>query len=125
MICLIKSRSAPKADLNDLQRRFLKDPVSGRLGSIASDLLRISNLSKQENIDRAAFDHVLKELKLFTEWAAVDLDLDVQKKMLALQRVLAGVRVHSHGELSVQVLFEKWSERLIQISDLAKNSSEN
>ncbi len=101
--------------LNDLKARFMKDPVSVRLGNIASDLLRASNLVGRSGASIESLNHVINEVKLFTEWTARDLEVDLQENILNLQRELA---VSSKSELISQNL-KKWADYFIKISGIA------
>jgi hypothetical protein len=99
----------------------MKDPTPRRLGGIASDLARLSNLAHSPGRDLVAFHDVLTEVKLFTEWTAPDVSLATQKKILALQRALVGWGVRDlPGKRfsSIEQNAEKWSREILKISGL-------
>ena len=103
-----------------LYARFMKDPVPARLGAIASDLTRLSGLTKIDLVNEPLFQSVLNEIKFFTEWAAGDLSLDIQEKLLELQRTLAGWTdppLHDRPS-SVEREAPKWSEEILSMSGL-------
>ena len=104
-----------------LYARFMKDPVSVRLGGIASDLIRLSGLAKTNPANKPHFQSVLDETKFFTEWTAADLSIDAQEKILELQRVLVqwDGRLISHEQLSsVQQEAKDWSEKVLLASGM-------
>ena len=104
----------------ELKNRFLRDENSRRLGAIASDLARLSSLAQREPANLAAFENGFVEVKLFTEWAAEDLDLKTQELILALQRTLShfdSQNFSSHRD-EIKQETSKWSETILSISGL-------
>ena len=104
----------------DLRERFMKDPVERRLGSIASDLVRLANLAKIGNAGKEAFNNVLDEVKFFTEWSARDLHPEAQEKILNLQRVMVSWISSSSPERAMNIEHEarNWSKDILSVSGL-------
>ena len=106
--------------IKELQRRFLKDPLSVRLGGVASDLSRLSGLASTSDTDVQTLHNVLTELKLFTEWAAQDADYETQKLILSLQRTISRFDL-TQFPLSCPTLRKetgKWSKKILSFSGL-------
>ena len=109
----------------ELRRRFMRDSSSVRLGTIASDLFRLSSLVRSSSFDAPVFQGVLTEVKFFTEWASSEMDLQRQKKILSLQRTLvdwAPERMSEEKLHKIQKDAKKWSHAILKISGLLKKS---
>lgn len=104
--------------LFELKKRFMRDSASVRLGSIASDLFRLSSLARASN--KLAFSGVLTEVKLFTEWAAPEVDLSKQKRILSLQRQMTDWDLSSGRLKKIQRDSKRWSLAILSISGLLK-----
>ena len=103
----------------ELKKRFLKDTPSMRLGAIASDLARLASLARaRQAAEPQAFQNVLFELKLFTEWAADDLSLEVCEMILNLQRKLSRLDTGCWEGLRIENEMRRWSDKFLQISGL-------
>ena len=77
-----------KAKLDARKERYLRDPLSIRLGNLASNLARIRSIATQPELGEAA-KRVVRESKHFVEWAGKDAELQVQIELLDLQKQLA------------------------------------
>ena len=99
-----------------LENRFLKDPLPLRLGAVASDLARLSGL--QPSVHNSIFQNVLTEVKLFTEWAAPDSGLEVQERLLDLQRALARGTSEEISKIAGQ-----WADQILGMSGLIPDKS--
>ena len=73
-------------DFDTLRRRYQRDPTPIRLGGLASNLNRIAWCMQQ---DPKAAPRILRESKYFTEWAAADVDVELQLQLAEVQRQLA------------------------------------
>lgn len=104
--------------LLELKNRFMRDSSSVRLGSIASDLFRLSSLAQASN--KPVFNGVLTEVKLFTEWAAPEMDLSKQKVFLSLQRQMTDWDLSKGRYETIQRDSKRWSRTLLNISGLLK-----
>lgn len=71
-----------------IRERFLRDPLPGRLGSLAADLARIASFSENPKNQRAVAS-LLEEGKYFAEWAAPDAPLETQAVLAEVQLALA------------------------------------
>ena len=109
--------------LHELEKRFQRDPLPVRLGGIASDLGRLSGLAKTRRAGPDTLQGVLTELKLFTEWAGKEADLEVQRKLLSLQKDLATWDVGRTSKKFLPVMekkAKKWSTSILKTSGLLR-----
>lgn len=65
----------------ELQERFLKETSPMRLGHLASDLARVSDLLKMR-VGPETIKGVLEESKFFAQWAGIAGDLSAEMKTL-------------------------------------------
>lgn len=107
--------------LNELEKRYTKDPLSVKLGGIASDLGRLSGLAASSANNPEIFINVLTETKLFTEWAGKTADFKMQKEILSLQRDLATWEAQLSSKRSlVEKKAKKWSGAILKVSGLLR-----
>lgn len=71
-----------------VRERFLRDPVSTRLGGLAADLARVASFGENP-ANRHAVTSLLEESKYFAEWIAPDAPLETQAMLAELQVTLA------------------------------------
>lgn len=71
-----------------VRQRFLKDPLSVRLGGLAADLARIASFSENPANHQAVVS-VLEEGKYFAEWAAPGAPLETQAVLADVQVALS------------------------------------
>lgn len=69
--------------------RFLRDPLPLRLGGIAANLARVESFSTHPD-HQDVVERLVEESKLMVEWMAPEVDLELQIRLVALQRELAG-----------------------------------
>jgi len=107
-----------------LQLRYLRDPSPVRLGGLAANLARIESFSDRvEHCD--VVRSLLEESKFLIEWAAPDLQLDIQAELAELQLQLAlweldWKRIWSDSEQrsAVAKQAQLWSRRVLELSGL-------
>ena len=109
-----------------IRDRYMRDPLSVRLGGLASNLARIKSFS-----DNPMHQHIVEDLinesKYFIEWTAPDAELDIQSELIELQLQLA--RWHNRWEviwpdpvqraLMAQQVY-MWSQKLLKLSWLLR-----
>lgn len=74
-------------DFSATRRRYLRDPLSVRLGGLAADLARIGSASVNP-VNSRAVETLLEEARRFVEWTAEALDPDVAGELVDLQLAL-------------------------------------
>ena len=104
--------------IGSLKQRFERDPLSVRWGGIASDLLRLSSMAHAEKLNVTAFQDVLTETKLFTEWLAPEVEFKDQETILSLQRALSDISLSRPEEIEAKT--RVWSEKVLTISGLGR-----
>ena len=102
---------------DELRTRFKRDPLPIRWGGIASDLARLSSLAHTGQRQSQAYQDVLTEIKLFSEWMAPEVKLDSQEKILSLQRALSSW-LDSPVVSRIEKEASEWSEQILKISGL-------
>lgn len=111
-------------DQTAIRERYLRDPLSIRLGGLAANLARVESFSKHPD-HREAVERLLDESKYFIEWAAPDASLDLQAELVELQRQLAQWQ-HGWKEIwadtakrtTVAEQAGAWSKRVLERSGL-------
>jgi hypothetical protein len=102
-------------NLEEIKKRFLKNNLSVRLGCIASNLARLESFSKMPNNQKAIKD-LIEESKFFIEWVAPKASLEIQEKLIDIQRELALCPSKKNAINSAG----KWAEKIIKLSGLLK-----
>jgi hypothetical protein len=74
--------------LAELEKRYTRDPLTVRLGGIASDLGRLSGLAASSANSPQSFISVLTETKLFTEWAGKEAGPEYKRKFFDYKETL-------------------------------------
>ena len=103
-----------------IRDRFLRDPLSVRLGGLAADLLRIASCAEDPR-ERDTLVSLLEEGKWFAEWAAGDAPLEVQERLAEVQRLLASWQYRClSGKLNLAMRAEarRWSDQLLVLAGL-------
>lgn len=104
--------------------RFVRDPVSIRLGGLAASLARIRSFSNHPG-HKDVVEGLLDECKHLIEWTVTDADLSVKVELLELKRRLA--RWHLRWDdiwkdedwrKSVAEEAGRWSKRILDLSGL-------
>ncbi len=71
-----------------IRQRFLRDPLSIRLGNLASDLARIASSNDDEHGYVAS---ILEESKCFAELAVAEAPPETRATLVELQTLLSGM----------------------------------
>lgn len=115
-------------DYGAIHKRYMREPLPVRLGSIAANLARVaSSCCHQANHD--VVESLLDESKFFIEWTAGDADIDTAAELIELQVQLTGwqqnwERVWSDPAQRQRVAEQArdWSGRVLERSGLLKQS---
>lgn len=107
-----------------IRERYLRDPLSIRLGGLAADLARVQSFSDNSNL-RDAVEGMLEESRFFIEWMAPDAELEKQVVLVELQRQLTRWQhswVHIWADPARRAAVAEqagvWSERVLGMSGL-------
>ena len=117
-------------DFASTKRRYLRDTLPVRLGSLAADLARIGSASANPANGRVV--HVLlEEARRFIEWTAEAVDVDAAAELIDLQLALtlwlrAWENAHAHPAQRALLAHEAncWSERVLALSGLTTQSAQ-
>lgn len=74
-------------NLTDKRDRYMRDPLSVRLGGLAANLARVSSISNNAGNLDAAFG-LMEESKHFIEWTAAESQIETAAELVDLQRKL-------------------------------------
>ncbi len=109
---------------DQIQERYLRDPLPIRLGGLAANLARVNSFSDHAD-HKETVSSLLAESQYFIEWTAADANLAQQVELLELQRTLAGWRlawdeIWNDSERRSRVAAEarQWSNRVLELSGL-------
>jgi hypothetical protein len=75
-------------DLKSLRNRYLAGTLLERLGGLAANLARIKSFSDNPQ-HKEIVRQMIIESEHFSEWAGLEAQLDIQIKLVDLQRILA------------------------------------
>lgn len=107
-----------------LRERYLRDPLSIRLGGLAANLARVSSFADHPK-HGAVVESLVTESKFFIEWAAPEADLETQTALAAIQVQLAlwelrWSRIWSDPAQRVAVAHQAqvWSDQVLAMSGL-------
>jgi hypothetical protein len=102
----------------------MKEPLSRRLGHLASDLARIASFL-DNSMNKKAVESILEESKFFIEWTAPDAPAPVQAFLSEMQSKLALCHYHIliRKEYPAEIRSLKknakgWSLKLLELSGL-------
>lgn len=107
-------------NLIEIRESFLKADSKMRLGHLASDLLRIASFI-EKGMDFQAIKSVMEEGAFFAEWAAPQVDLDIQMLLAEIQGYISqkqlewdsySANVESMEDIKRQLRF--WSNELLK-----------
>ncbi len=114
--------------LDSLRSRYLRDPVSTRLGGLAANLARVASFSRHDG-HRPAVSATMRESKWFIEWTAAALSIEETAELVRLQSQLARWEIQSRDNWgskawrqNLMTESRRWSERLIGMSGLLHTS---
>ncbi len=77
-----------KKDWSTIRERYLRDPVSVRLGGLAANLSRIKSFANNEK-NKSLVEGLIEESKHFIEWTARETDVETASQLVELQIELA------------------------------------
>jgi hypothetical protein len=106
------------------RERFLRDPLSRRLGGLAATLGRVSSTAMRST-NPAIVQAMLEEAKYYIEWTAAETEPETAAELVDMQRLItlwlkvwesASQNKTQRTLLSVQA--RQWSERTLDISGL-------
>ncbi len=112
---------------DQIRARFLRDPLPVRLGSLATDLARISSSARRVG-GAAAVEAMMEESLYFIEWTAAEAEPEIAAELVDIQLLLglwrrawptAQQENAQRTLLSVQA--KKWSDQVLDYSGLLKN----
>lgn len=111
-------------NLEERKERFLREPFDGRLGHLASDLMRIAGFLDSDKNRKAVVD-IMEESKFFIEWAASgspshiqELFSEMQSRLALWHRHLLMAKENSKEIKDLAKNARLWSAQLIQFSGL-------
>jgi len=113
-------------DEMELKKLHLQDPISVRLGNLASSVKRLGFLILSKKPDRVVFQ-LFQECNLFSVWTSFDVTSEVETELHALQLDLKsweGNFQSLNGDdlwrAKIAAACEKWASRLLGLSGLLK-----
>ena len=111
-------------DVEKLRERFLRDPLSRRLGGLAATLGRLSS-SARNSTDPIIVLGLLNEAKHLIEWTAVETEPETAAELVRMQTLItlwqgawneASQNPKQRILLSVQA--KNWSDKVVDFSGL-------
>lgn len=107
-----------------IRERFLRDPLSHRLGGLAATLGRISS-SARNSTDPNVVSNLLDEAKHLIEWTAAEAEPESAAELVQMQTLLTiwqkawtDASRNPHQRLLLSVQAKNWSDRAIDFSGL-------
>lgn len=106
------------------RERFLREPLSRRLGGLAATFARISS-SARNSTDPAVVRSLLEEAKYYIEWTAAETEPETAAELVSMQTLIAlweqawesaFHNISQRALLSVQA--RQWSDRALDLSGL-------
>ena len=111
-------------DQTAIRERYLRDPLSVKLGGLAANLARVKSFSAHPK-HGATVESLIDESKYFVEWAAPEADVETQAALAALQVQLAvwqlrWPRIWANPAQRALVAneAERWSDQILAMSGL-------
>jgi hypothetical protein len=108
-----------------LRERFLRDPLSRRLGGLAATLGRISSSARKSN-DPSIVSNLLDEAKHLIEWTAADTEPETAAELVQMQTMITlwqrawdEASQNSKQRLLLSVQAKGWSDKAMDFSGLA------
>jgi hypothetical protein len=112
-------------DREKLRQRFLRDPLSRRLGGMAATFGRISSSARRSQ-DPLIVTDLLDEARHLIEWTAGETEPEVAAELVRIQTLLtlwqkawATASQDARQRLLLSVQAKDWSDRLVDFSGLA------
>ncbi|MBD2099787.1 hypothetical protein [Leptolyngbya sp. FACHB-261] len=111
-------------DWTSSRERYLREPVSNRLGELAANLARIKSFSRNDlNCDAVA--SLIEESKFFIEWTAMDAGIDRAAELVEMQVQLArwqlswkSISADYSQRMKVAEQAKAWSDIVLEMSGL-------
>jgi len=107
-----------------LRERFLRDPLSRRLGGLAATLGRISS-SARNSTDPIHVANLLDEAKHLIEWTAAEAEPEAAAELVRMQTLLTiwqkvwrEASQNPHQRLLLSVQAKNWSDKAVDFSGL-------
>jgi len=107
-----------------LRERFLRDPLSRRLGGLAATLGRISS-SARKSVDPTIVSNLLDEAKHLIEWTAADTEPETAAELVRMQMMISlwqrawtEASQNPQQRLLLSVQAKNWSDKAIDFSGL-------
>jgi hypothetical protein len=111
-------------DQEKIRERFLRDPLSRRLGGLAATLGRISS-SARNSTNPTVVSNLLDEAKYLIEWTAADTEPETAAELVQIQTLLilwqkswAEASQNSHQRILLSVQAKSWSDKALDFSGL-------
>ncbi|MCX6058935.1 MAG: hypothetical protein NTW69_12385 [Chloroflexi bacterium] len=111
-------------DKEKLRERFLRDPLSRRLGGLAATLGRISS-SARKSSDPIIVSNLLDEAKHFIEWTAAETSPETAAELVHMQtmislwqRTWSEASQNSKQRVLLSVQAKEWSDKAVDFSGL-------
>jgi hypothetical protein len=109
-----------------LRDRFLRDPLSRRLGGLAATLGRVSSVARKSS-DPVNVARLLEEAKYLIEWTAADTEPEIASELVSIQtqinlwlRVWEKTHQLREQRTLLSVHAKHWSNRVLDFSGLAQ-----
>lgn len=113
-------------DWDAIQKRYLRDDLSVRLGGIAANLGRVKSFAIHD-ANREAVASLLEESKFFIEWTAGEADMSTAAELVELQvqlslwqRAWDEIWPDNAQRQQVANASGQWSQRVLELSGLLK-----
>ena len=111
-------------ELERKRERFLRDPLSRRLGAIAADLARIASSARSDS-GRRSVELLLEEGARFIEWTAEAAPPDVGEELVDIQlrlslwrRAWSDLGADRRLRALLALDARQWSDRVLERSGL-------
>ena len=107
-----------------LRERFMRDPLSRRLGGIAATLGRISS-SARNSTDSIIVADLLNEAKHLIEWTAAETEPETAAELVRMQTLITlwqgtwdEASQNSKQRILLSVQAKDWSDKVVDFSGL-------
>jgi hypothetical protein len=114
------------ANKEKLRLRYLRDPLSIRLGELAATLGRVSSVARNSKNPTVTRD-ALEEAKYFIEWTAADAEPEIAAELVSMQRLITlwlrawdNASHHKAQRTLLSVQAKYWSDRALDFSGLGQ-----
>ena len=111
-------------DYTVIRERFLRDPLSVRLGGLAANLSRIKSFASNEN-NKVLVESLIDESKHFIEWTAHEAEIETAAQLIELQVQLALLQIKLNNlwlepeqRKKISEISNAWSQQVLIASGL-------